>query len=56
MEQKRLSFTYRLLRRLGLNYSEDEYGQVTLWRVIKQVSKTYRDVFLLKYIMERELI
>lgn len=36
MEQKKLSTTYRLLRALGFNYSEEEYGQVSLWRVIKQ--------------------
>lgn len=33
---KKLSLTYRLLRKLGFNYSEEEYGQVSLWRVIKQ--------------------
>ena len=46
-KKKKLSFTYILLRRLGLNYSEEEYGQVSLWKVIKRVVKTYRDVFLL---------
>lgn len=33
---KKLSTTYKLLRRLGFNYSEEEYGQVSIWRVIKQ--------------------
>lgn len=32
----KLSFTYRCLRFLGFNYSEEEYGDVSLWRVIKQ--------------------
>ena len=36
MEKKKLSLTFRLLRKLGFNYSEEEYGQVSLWRVIKQ--------------------
>lgn len=36
MEQKKLSTTYKLLRALGFNYSEEEYGQVSLWRVIRQ--------------------
>lgn len=36
MSEKRLSTTYKLLRKLGFNYSEEEYGQVSLWRVIKQ--------------------
>ena len=51
MECKKLSLTYRLLRKLGLNYPEEEYGQVSLWRVIKRVYKTYRDGFLLKFLM-----
>ena len=36
MEQKKLSTTYKLLRALGFNYSEDEYGNVSLWKVIWQ--------------------
>lgn len=36
MEQKKLSFTFKTLRALGFNYSEEEYGQVSLWRVIWQ--------------------
>ena len=35
-EQKKLSATYKMLRALGFNYSEEEYGQVSLRRVIKQ--------------------
>lgn len=36
MEKKKLSTTYKLLRALGFNYSEEEYGDVSLWRVFKQ--------------------
>lgn len=36
MEKKKLSTTYKLLRALGFNYSEEEYGDVRLWRVIRQ--------------------
>lgn len=36
MPDKKLSATYKFLRRLGFNYSEEEYGQVSLLRVIKQ--------------------
>lgn len=36
MKKKKLSTTYKLLRALGFNYSEEEYGDVSLWRVIKQ--------------------
>lgn len=40
---KKLSTAYRLLRKFGFNYSEEEYGQVSLWRVIKQfVGNIYR--------------
>ena len=36
MEEKELSTTYKLLRALGFNYSVEEYGNVSLWRVFKQ--------------------
>lgn len=51
-----LSLTYRVLRKVGLNYSEEEYGQVSLWTVINRVCKTYRDGFLLKYVMNSWLL
>lgn len=51
-----LSRTYRFLRLLGLNYSEDEYGQISFFKVLKRVFKTYRDGFLLKYLMESWLL
>lgn len=53
---KKLSFAYRLLRKLGMNYSEQEYGQVSLWTVFKRVCKKYRDGFLLKYMMNSWLL
>ena len=56
MEKKKLSLTYRLLRVIGLNYSEEEYGQVSIWQVFKRVCKTYRDGFLLKYVMHSWLL
>jgi len=51
-----LSRTYRFLRLLGLNYSEDEYGQISFFKVLKRVFKTYRDGFLLKFLMESWLL
>ena len=39
MEKKKLSTTYKMLRALGFDYSEEEYGDVSLWRVIKQFFK-----------------
>lgn len=46
MSEKKLSLTFRLLRALGFNYSEKEYGQVSLWRVIKQFFGNIRRKFL----------
>lgn len=51
-----LSLTYKFLRAIGLNYSEEEYGQVSLWNVIKKVYKTYRNGFLLKFFMNSWLL
>lgn len=56
MENKKLSVTFRMLRALGFNYSEEAYGQVTLWGVVKRVHKTYRDSFLMKYVMNSWLL
>ena len=56
MEKKKTSLTYKFLKILGLNYSESEYGQVSLWTVIKRVCKTYRDGFLLKFFMNSWLL
>lgn len=41
-----LSSTYKILRRLGFNYSEEQYGQVSLYRVIKQAFGNIRRKFL----------
>ena len=46
MEDKKLSLTYRFLKFLGFNYSEEEYGDVSLWRVIKQFFANMRGKFL----------
>ena len=56
MSGKKLSFAFRTLRWLGLNYSEEEYGQVTFWKIFKRVCKTYRDGFLLKFVMNSWLL
>lgn len=34
--ERKPSTTFKLLRKLGFNYSEEEYGQVSPWRVFKQ--------------------
>jgi acetyltransferase-like isoleucine patch superfamily enzyme len=48
-KNKELSFTYRLLRFIGLNYPEQEYGQVSMWDVVKRIFSTYRTGFLIKF-------
>lgn len=55
-EKKKLSLMFRFMRRIGLNYSEEEYGQVTLWHVIKKVHKTYRAIFLGKFVWNSSLL
>lgn len=42
MGKGKLSLTFRLLRKLGFNYSEEEYGQVSIWRVVKQFFRNIR--------------
>lgn len=42
MSERKLSFSYRVLRKLGFNYSEEEYGDVSMGRVIWQFFKNIR--------------
>ncbi|MCF0178679.1 MAG: acyltransferase [Bacteroidales bacterium] len=56
MEKKKFSLTYRFLRAIGLHYSETEYGQVTLWQLIARVHKTFRDAFLLSWVMNNWML
>ncbi len=53
---EKLSASFRFLRFIGLNYSEEEYGQVSMGTVVKKIFKTYRDGFLLKFLMESWLL
>ena len=39
--------TYKFLKLLGFNYSEEAYGNVSLWRVIKQFFANIRGKYLL---------
>ena len=56
MTKKKLSLTYRFLRKIGLNYSEVEYGQVTPWRVLGRIYRLYRNGFLMKFFMNSWLL
>ncbi len=53
---KKLSKSYLFLKRLGFNYPEQEYGQVSIKQVIGRVLKTLRDAILLKYLMNSALL
>lgn len=55
-EKKKLSFSFRMLRALGFNYSEEAYGQVSVGDVLKRIIKTYRDAFLEKHIMTSTIL
>ena len=46
MEKKKLSLTFKLLRGLGFNYSEEEYGDVSLWKVFCKFFGNIRLKFL----------
>jgi len=56
MEKKEFSFTYRMLRAIGLYYSEEEYGQVTFGFFIKKVYRTYRNAFISRFLMDSFLM
>lgn len=43
MEQKKLSTTYKLLRKLGFNYPADDYGDISLSKVLRQFFTNIRN-------------
>ena len=45
------SFTYKLLKKAGLNFSEGEYSNVSLYFVIKRLITRYKNAILLEYCM-----
>ena len=46
MEKKKFSLTFRILRVLGFNYSEEEYGDVSFWEVFCKFFGNIRLKFL----------
>lgn len=54
--KKELSITYRVLKFLGLNFSEEEYGRIDLWKMCTSGLKHIRNAFLLKYCMYSVLL
>lgn len=53
---RKLSKTYRLLRLMGLNYPEEEYGQVSFFDVTSRFFKTIKDAILLNWFMNSALL
>ena len=51
-----VSTTFKILRKLGFNYSESEYGNVSLWKVIKKTFLTIRNAILLNWFMNSTLL
>lgn len=56
MCKKKLSRSFRLLRAIGLNYPEEEYGQVSLWQVFVKTLLTLRNSILLKHFMNCSIL
>jgi Acetyltransferase (isoleucine patch superfamily) len=50
------SLSYKLLKLIGLNFSEDEYGQISLIGMAKKAFRHYVNAFLLKYCMYSVLL
>jgi acetyltransferase-like isoleucine patch superfamily enzyme len=47
--------SYKLLRKLGLNYSEEEYGNITISYMIKRSVRSYINAWLMRYTMHATL-
>lgn len=53
---KQLSKTFRFLRAIGLNYPEEEYGQVSITAVMRRTFKTFKDAILINWVMNSALL
>ena len=45
------SLTYKFLKKIGLNFSEEEYGSISIMFLLKRIFKRYKNAFLLKFSM-----
>jgi acetyltransferase-like isoleucine patch superfamily enzyme len=51
MENNNLSVYFRIIKRMGFNISEQEYGNITLGFVLKKFWRVYRNGILINYCM-----
>ena len=51
MKKNNLSFSFRLLRFIGMNIPEEEYGNVSLYQIFIKGIISCRNTFLLKHFM-----
>ena len=45
------TLTYRLLKKAGLNFSEEEYGQISFFAAVNRAVRGVKNAILLKYCM-----
>jgi len=50
------SITFKVLKKMGFNYSETEYGNVSLWLVFKKTFITVKNAILLGWLMDSALL
>lgn len=50
------SFTFKLLKKIGLNFSEGDYGDISLVKAFKRASKNLINAIILKYCMYSVLL
>jgi len=53
---EKLSISYRALRKMGLNFPEETYGNVSFLKVIMRTLKTVKDAFLIRWVMNSALL
>lgn len=56
MKRENLSKPFLFLRRIGLNYPEEEYGHISAADVIKRGWTTVRNAFLMKHFMNSSIL
>lgn len=53
---EKLSLTYHIIKSLGVNISEDDYGDITIGRALKKAFRTIFNGIIMKYCMYSALL